>query len=43
VETAAALFRARAGEVRPEDLHAVLSLVPDLAPDPGDENGQTFE
>jgi hypothetical protein len=37
VETAAAFFRARAGEARPEDLHGVLALVPDRAPDSGDE------
>lgn len=36
VETAAALFRARAGEALPEDLHAVLALAPDRAPDQGD-------
>jgi hypothetical protein len=43
METAAAFFRKRAGEARSEDLHAVLALGPDRAPDPGDENGQTFE
>jgi hypothetical protein len=37
VETAAAFSRERAGEARPEDLHAVLALVPDRAPDPGGE------
>jgi len=37
VETAAAFFRGRAGEARPGDLHAVLALVPDRAPDSGDE------
>jgi hypothetical protein len=36
VETAAAFFHRRAGEARPEDPHAVLALVPDRAPDPGD-------
>ena len=33
----AALFRERAGAARPGDLHAVLALAPDRAPDPGDE------
>lgn len=37
VETAAEFFRRRAGDARPEDLHAVLALVPDRSPDPGDE------
>ena len=37
VETAAAFFERRAGSARPQDLHAALSLVPDRAPDPGDE------
>ena len=37
VETAAEFFRRRAGEASPEDLHAVLALAPDRAPDPGDE------
>nr|WP_294553727.1 pilus assembly protein HicB [uncultured Rhodopila sp.] len=32
VETAAAFFRERAGKARPEDLHAVLALVPEAAP-----------
>ena len=37
VETAAAFFRQRAGDARPGDLRALLALVPDRAPDPGDE------
>ena len=37
VETAAEFFRRRAGDARPEDLRAVLALVPDRTPDPGDE------
>ena len=37
VETAAFFFQKRAGEARAEDLHAILALVPDRAPDPGDE------
>ena len=37
VETAAEFFRRRAGDARPEDLRAVLALVPDREPDPGDE------
>lgn len=37
VETAAAFFRARAGDARPEALHAILALAPDRVPDPGDE------
>jgi hypothetical protein len=37
VETGAAFFRTRAGDASPSDLHAILALVPDLAPDPGDE------
>lgn len=37
VETAAEFIRRRAGEARPDDLHAILALAPDRAPDPGDE------
>lgn len=37
VEAAAEFFRRRAGDARPEDLRAVLALVPDRPPDPGDE------
>ena len=37
VETAAEFFRRRAGDARPEDLHALLALAPDRPPDPGDE------
>ncbi len=37
IKAAAEFFRERAGEARPEDLHAVLALAPDRAPDPGDE------
>lgn len=37
VETATEFFRRRAGEARPEDLHAILALAPDRAPDPDDE------
>ncbi len=37
VETAAEFFRRRAGDARPEDLRAVLALVLDRPPDPGDE------
>jgi hypothetical protein len=37
VETAAEFFRRRAGDARPEDLQAILALVPDREPDPGDE------
>ncbi len=37
VETAAEFFRRRAGDARPEDLRAVLALVPDRPPAPGDE------
>ena len=37
VQTAAEFFRQRAGSTRPEDLHALLALAPDRAPDPGDE------
>jgi hypothetical protein len=37
VETAADFFRRRAGDARPEDLHASLALAPDRASDPGDE------
>ena len=37
VETAADFLRRRAGDARPEDLLAILALVPDRPPDPGDE------
>jgi hypothetical protein len=37
VETAAGFFKRRAGTATPADLHHVLSLVPDIQPDPGDE------
>jgi hypothetical protein len=37
VETASQFFRQRAGDARPEDLQAVLALVPDRIADPGDE------
>jgi hypothetical protein len=37
VETASAFFQRRAGAARPEDLHAVLARVPDIAPEAGDE------
>jgi len=37
VETAAAFFRQRAAQAKPEDLHALLALAPNRAPDPGDE------
>lgn len=37
VETAAAFFRRRAGDARPEALQSILALVPNRAPDPGDE------
>lgn len=37
VETAADFFRQRAGDARPEDLHALLARAPDRVPDPGDE------
>jgi hypothetical protein len=37
VEAASVFFRRRAGSARPEDLHAVLAAVPDVAPAPGDE------
>lgn len=37
VETAAEFLRARAGDARPADLHAILALVPDRPADPGDE------
>lgn len=37
VETAAEFFHGRAGEAKPEELHALLALAPDRAPDPGDE------
>ena len=38
VETAADFFRQRAGEAKPEDLHAFLARAPDRKPDPGDEH-----
>lgn len=34
IEAAAEFFRKRAGEARPGDLHAVLALAPDRAPEP---------
>ena len=37
VETAAEFFRKRAGDAKPEDLRAILALVPDRPPDPDDE------
>ena len=37
IETAADFFRHRAGDARPEDLHALLARAPDRKPDPGDE------
>ncbi len=37
VQTAEEFFRLRAGNARPEDLHALLALAPDRPPDPGDE------
>jgi hypothetical protein len=37
VETAAEFFRRRAGNARPDDLRAILALVPDREPDAGDE------
>jgi hypothetical protein len=37
VETAAMLFEKRGTGADPKDLQAVLALVPDRAPDPGDE------
>lgn len=37
VETAAEFFSRLASGAKPEDLHAILALVPDRAPDPGDE------
>jgi len=37
VETASEFFRRRAGGTGPDDLHAILGLVPDREPDPGDE------
>lgn len=36
VETAE-FFRRRAGDAKLEDLHALLALAPDRAPDPSDE------
>jgi hypothetical protein len=37
VETAALFFEKRGTGADPKDLRAVLALVPDRAPDPGDE------
>jgi hypothetical protein len=37
VETTAEFFRQRAGDAKPEDLHAILAFAPDRPPDPGDE------
>lgn len=37
VETAADFFRQRAGNTKPEDLHAFLTRAPDRTPDAGDE------
>ncbi|WP_158924891.1 toxin-antitoxin system HicB family antitoxin [Acidisphaera sp. S103] len=37
VETAGAFFKKRARDTHAEDLRAILALVPDRAPDPGDE------
>jgi hypothetical protein len=37
VETAAGFFQSRARTTEPGDLHAILALVPDRAPDPEDE------
>lgn len=37
VQTAAEFFRGRAGNARPEELHAMLTLAPDRLPDPNDE------
>jgi len=37
LETAAEFFRRRAGDARSGDLRAVLALMPDRPPDPGDE------
>ena len=37
METAAEFFRRRAGNARPEDLHALLVRAPDREPDPSDE------
>jgi hypothetical protein len=37
VETASEFFRRRADGSGPDDLRAILGLVPDRAPDPGDE------
>jgi hypothetical protein len=36
VETAAEFFRRRGAGGRAEDLHRILALAPDRAPDPGD-------
>jgi hypothetical protein len=37
VETEARFFQKRAADARPSDLRAILALVPDRPPDPGDE------
>ena len=37
MQTEAEFLRQRAGDARPEDLHAILALTPDRPPDPGDE------
>jgi len=37
VETAADFFGQRAGDARPENLHALLAQAPDREPDLGDE------
>jgi hypothetical protein len=37
VETASEFFRRRAGGSGPDELRAILGLVPDRKPDPGDE------
>lgn len=38
VETAADFFRQRAGDAKPENLHAFLARAPDGKPDAGDEH-----
>jgi hypothetical protein len=37
VETASEFFRRRAGGADPDDFRAILGLMPDREPDPGDE------
>jgi hypothetical protein len=37
VETASEFFRRRASGSGPDELRAILGMVPDRAPDPGDE------